>query len=273
MFNKTIDSLALPDRPDSFGLLRRMIVRFGVGRSVAALTVLCMAGSLGLTFAIHYAMSSTASSVSLMIATLVPALLTPPLAWSAMQLISRLDRSERTHHYLASHDSLTDLCNRREFFRRISQLYDRAYADDGRLWLLMLDLDRFKAVNEQWGHLAGDRVLRMVADLCRAEARPSDVLGRYGGDEFALLIAGADRETVLALAKRLHTRITSTPLALSDRSRIDIMLSVGIAPFEARECSLDQAIARADEALRHAKRIGRNRICIADGEQCVPLAA
>lgn len=254
-------------------LFRRMVVNLGVLRSVLILTALCMSMSITLAVGMNLIIEAPISGRGLMTAALIPAMLAPPISWIALQLISTLDRSERAQQYLASHDTLTELCNRREFFRRMSRIHDAAYSSGDDIWLMMLDLDQFKQINERWGHLAGDRAIRLVADMCRAETRPTDVIGRYGGDEFALLLVGAERNTVLELAKRLRERISATPLVLSDHDRLEIRLSIGLAHIDARECSLDQAIARADEAMRHAKRIGRNRICVAEGKDCVPLAA
>jgi diguanylate cyclase (GGDEF)-like protein len=268
----TLDSLSEAS-PPMLSLFRRMVVTLGVPRSVLLLTALCILLSLALSLGLGLALDASMTVRSLAMAALIPALLAPPLSWVALQLISTLDRSERTQHYLASHDSLTELCNRREFFQRMSRIHDASYSSGQDIWLLMLDLDQFKQLNDRWGHLAGDRAIRLVADICRAETRPTDVVGRYGGDEFALLIVGQERSTVLDLAKRLRERVSATPLVLSDHDRLEIRLSIGLTHIDARGCSLDQAIARADEAMRQAKRLGRNRICIAEGKDCVPLAA
>lgn len=259
--------------PPVLSLFRRMVVQLGVTKSVLLLTLLCMAMSITMALGLNLILEAPITMRGLMTSALIPALLAPPIAWIALQLISTLDRSERAQQYLACHDTLTELCNRREFFRRMSRIHDSAYSSGQDMWLLMLDLDQFKQINERWGHLAGDRAIRLVADICRAETRPTDVVGRYGGDEFALLLVGAQRNAALELAQRLRARIIATPLVLSDHDRLEIRLSIGLAHIDASACSVDQAIARADEAMRHAKRLGRNRICVAEGKDCVPLAA
>jgi diguanylate cyclase (GGDEF)-like protein len=143
----------------------------------------------------------------------------------------------------------------------------------------MLDMDRLKLINDEHGHLAGDRAIRQIADLCRAETRPGDVLGRYGGDEFALLIVGLDREAAGSIATRLRERIARSPLHLSDGRSLTLSASIGLAPLvcpgatDLACLTLDKAIGRADDALREAKRLGRDRVCVAEPRACERLAA
>ncbi|MCM5569536.1 GGDEF domain-containing protein [Burkholderiaceae bacterium FT117] len=264
------------DSPRILALFRRMIVKFGVARSVIAMTLTSLAMSLAGSALLRTLLGSGIEQKDVVVAALLPMLIAPPLAWMGINLISRLDRSERAQQHLATHDSLTELCNRREFFQRMARVHERAHREGRPAWLLMLDLDRFKAINDECGHLAGDRAIRQVADLCRAETRPGDVLGRYGGDEFALVVVGLDREAAGSIAARLRQRITATPLILSDGRRLALSTSIGLAALVSPDSpglTLDRSIGQADDALREAKRLGRDRICVAAGERCEPLAA
>jgi len=268
-----------PESPRVLLLYRRMIVELGVSRSVIVLTLAAVTLSLTLALLIRTATGAPLDLARLLPAALIPMLIVPPLSWLSIDLIHRLDRSERAQQHLATHDSLTELCNRREFFQRMARVHERAHRDGQPAWLLMLDMDRFKQLNDDCGHLAGDRAIRQIADLCRAETRPGDVLGRYGGDEFALLIVGLDREAAGSLAARLRERIARTPLHLPDGRSLTLSASIGLAPLvcpgstDAACRTLDKAMGRADEALRNAKRQGRDRICVAEPRACEPLAA
>jgi len=267
------------DPPRVLLLHRSLIARLGVCRSVLALTIAAVTLSVALSALMRAATGAPLGGASLVPAALIPALLVPLLSWLSIDLISRLDHSERAQQYLATHDSLTELCNRREFFQRMARLHERARRDGQPAWLLMLDLDRFKAINDECGHIAGDRAIRLIADLCRAETRPGDVLGRYGGDEFALVIVGLEREAACSIAARLRERITATPLGLDDGRRVALSASIGLAPLvcpgtaDPACLTLDKAMGRADEALRKAKRLGRDRICVAEPRACEQLAA
>lgn len=273
------DASLPPESPRVLVLYRRLIVALGVPRSVLALTIAVVGLSLSLAVLIRAATGASPDPARLLPAALIPILIVPPLSWLSIGLIARLDRSERAQQHLATHDSLTELCNRREFFQRMARVHERARRDARPAWLLMLDMDRFKQINDEFGHLAGDRAIRQVADLCRAETRPGDVLGRYGGDEFALLIVGLDRGAAGSLAARLRERIVGTPLHLPDGRSLTLSASIGLAPLACPGAidpaclTLDKAIGRADDALRQAKRLGRDRICVAEPRGCETLAA
>jgi diguanylate cyclase (GGDEF)-like protein len=246
--------------------LRRTIVGLGVGSSVGFVTLAAIVLSLTLSSSLRWLAGSPIDAVGLAVAAIVPLCLAPPLTWGVMQLVVRLDRSERLQQYLATHDPLTGLCNRREFFLRVHRVHEHARRSGDPGWLMMLDLDRFKLINDDLGHLAGDRAIRHVADLCRAETRPGDVLGRYGGDELALLIVGVDRDAALSVAERLRARIAGEALVLADGRSVSVTASIGLAPLDRQAETLDRTLARADEALRDAKRLGRDGICVSEAE-------
>lgn len=180
-------------------------------------------------------------------------------------IVSTLDITERKRLNdelvrLAATDFLTGLPNRREFMTRLNDEQARLQRDvGGRAAVLMLDIDHFKDINDAHGHDRGDAVLRHLAGLMRDSQRKIDMLGRVGGEEFAILLPGADMEAARAFAERLRQRIADTPLPHNGDS-IAVTVSIGLASLDAADRSGDAALVRADQALYRAKHGGRNRV-------------
>lgn len=172
----------------------------------------------------------------------------------------RRRNAERIEH-MASHDDLTDLPNRRLFATRLREAL--AFAD-GSVALMSLDLDRFKRVNDRLGHPAGDALLKAVANRLRAELRREDMVARFGGDEFAVLLApafGQDKLHLAQYAERVAARIIailSAPFAING-DRTEIGVSVGITISATQQADPDTMLVEADLALYEAKRSGRGR--------------
>jgi diguanylate cyclase (GGDEF)-like protein len=168
------------------------------------------------------------------------------------------DRLER----LAAVDPLTDAYNRRFGLGRLREEYSRAVRAENPLGVLMLDLDHFKAVNDTYGHLVGDRVLRAVAKACRRVIREGDVLVRYGGEEFLVLLPGAGPEDVAEAGERIRRAVEET-VVLDGEQRIAITVSLGGTTYTDASTTPDMLVATADELLYEAKGAGRNRVQVA----------
>ncbi|MNY40762.1 putative diguanylate cyclase AdrA [compost metagenome] len=125
--------------------------------------------------------------------------------------------------------------------------------------VLMCDLDHFKSINDRWGHATGDLALRHFADILRAQLRKSDMAGRVGGEEFAVILSGANLTEATAFARRVQQQLAQNPLQHGDQC-IAMTLSIGIAVLTASDTSVDAALSRSDMALYRAKSSGRNRI-------------
>ena len=231
-------------------LARWWILRLGVRNSVIAVTVPTIAMSVALTTLLLALLDAPFAATSFFIAAVVPATLAPPITWLLVDLIVRLDRNERIQRYLATHDPLTDLYNRREFFKRALRVHERSRRSGVGGSLMMVNVDHLKPINDEWGHQAGDRALRHVADLCRAETRAGDVLARYGGGEIAILISGIEPSVAQAIAGRLRERIAGTPLSLGSGRRLTVTVHIGVAPLDPVNETLERTLARADQALR-----------------------
>jgi diguanylate cyclase (GGDEF)-like protein len=162
---------------------------------------------------------------------------------------------------LATTDFLTGLPNRREFMGQLERELARLQRSVGDCAaVLMLDIDHFKTINDRYGHATGDDVLRHMAGLMRAGQRKIDTMGRVGGEEFAVLLPGADKAAAAAYAERLRQKVADTPLVLETGEEIRITVSIGIAALSPGDPTADAALIRADKALYGAKEAGRNRV-------------
>jgi diguanylate cyclase (GGDEF)-like protein/PAS domain S-box-containing protein len=165
---------------------------------------------------------------------------------------------------LAITDALTDLYNRRGLFELGRREVERARRFGRPLAAILLDLDDLKRVNDTYGHAVGDQVLVGVAARCRQELREVDLLGRYGGDEFAILLPESDLAGARLVAERLRGRIGYTALN-TERGPITMTLSLGVVALNGRCTDLEALLERADQALYVAKQTGRDRVCVWQG--------
>ncbi len=160
----------------------------------------------------------------------------------------------------ATHDGLTGLWNRTSILEILEKEAARTTREGTPLALLMADLDYFKRINDTYGHPAGDTVLRESARRLRANVRTYDAIGRYGGEEFLVVLPGCDRSNGLIQAERLRQAVNSEPIRAAE-SDIDVTCSLGLS-WQDRWAAADSKalLQAADEALYNAKRAGRNRV-------------
>lgn len=165
---------------------------------------------------------------------------------------------------MAVRDSLTGLLNRRRLHERLKEEISRSARYHHPLSLLMIDVDHFKRYNDTYGHQQGDELLRILAATLLQNVRQSDIVGRYGGEEFAVVLPETDKESAYILARRLCEVVADTPFpgypgGLPEQCTI----SIGVASYPDDALSLSELVAAADEALYRAKRSGRNRVVVA----------
>lgn len=173
--------------------------------------------------------------------------------------ISQRKRQEDELKRLANTDPLTGVCNRRAFMAHLSAELARVQRYGHSAAVLMLDLDHFKTVNDRYGHAAGDAVLQRFTELTAALLRQTDILGRLGGEEFAVLLPQTDEAGACGLAERIRVRVASQPIDYDGRT-IPITVSIGVALLEVTDPRADMVLIRADQALYRAKQGGRNRV-------------
>ena len=165
-------------------------------------------------------------------------------------------------HDLASTDALTGLPNRRQLMTALEREMKLASRSGRPLSLALVDVDRFKSVNDRFGHNAGDQVLKAIADELRRVTRGGDLLGRFGGEEFAILMPDTNIKEAEFACERLRASIAGREIGLDDGTTIRVTISTGVAPLAGEEESAP-FIARADSALYTAKADGRNLVRLA----------
>ena len=174
-----------------------------------------------------------------------------------------LQSMAETLNELASTDTLTGLPNRRSFMHGINTLYTAVLQGQGKAGVvMMLDIDRFKRVNDTYGHATGDEVLKHIARLIQSSVRSADMPGRYGGEEFVVLQPHTTLAEGMATAERIRRQVEETPIDV-DGQVIRVTISIGVARVSAHHPP-KAALQLADQALYEAKNSGRNKVCLAE---------
>ena len=179
------------------------------------------------------------------------------------QMIESTRADKARFEVLALTDPLTQTHNRRALMERLTSELERARRYALHLSVLMVDLDHFKAINDSYGHVVGDEVLRGVSRVLQREARAVDVVARFGGEEFVVVLPETGEDGAVALAERIRARVEETPpVTGGEYGWLRVTVSIGVATVPSpRVNSPEELIAVADEALYRAKAQGRNRVC------------
>jgi two-component system cell cycle response regulator len=178
-----------------------------------------------------------------------------------MKFLSGADLESQYHetiYRMTITDGLTGVHNKRYLVEQLDRELSRATRHERPLTLVMCDIDHFKVVNDDFGHLAGDHVLKEVAQLMKARIRPDDVLARYGGEELAIILPETDLAGGVLIAEALRELVAAARFVFEDED-IDVTVSCGVAELDPTWSSYD-FVKAADEQLYQAKRAGRNRV-------------
>jgi diguanylate cyclase (GGDEF)-like protein len=175
------------------------------------------------------------------------------------------DLDESFHENLMSsalRDGLTRLFNKRYFLERLDSELKFAQRHHASLSLLMLDLDHFKKINDTNGHLAGDKVLTTIANVLSKTVRNEDVVARFGGEEFAIILRAIEIDSAQLMAERVRKLVEGATIQLDGGKELHATVSIGVATFPTTPCkTLEDLVEAADKALYRAKHDGRNRVC------------
>jgi diguanylate cyclase (GGDEF)-like protein len=183
----------------------------------------------------------------------------------------RADRFAREMALLVNVDALTGLATRRAFLEQLDVMAATAQRVKQPLTLAMIDIDHFKPINDQYGHAVGDAMLMAIGAACRTAVRSNDVIGRLGGEEFAMLMPLTDQETAYRIVDRLREAVAAISIPTGDGTSVSVTISIGMAMFAGQQ--IDRLLLDADRALYSAKKTGRNRVVLAERSRTpVPLS-
>jgi diguanylate cyclase (GGDEF)-like protein len=186
-------------------------------------------------------------------------------AMEKVALRRQIERQRRELERLATTDVLTGVFNRRVLLERLELELRRCRRYGSRVCVLLLDVDHFKRVNDSYGHLAGDAVLVALGQILRTRVRGTDVAGRYGGEEFCVVLPETDLEAGRELAERLRQRVAAEAFRAGGGAAFRVTCSVGVAQFDSARQKVTDLLQAADAALYRAKQQGRDRVCVAEG--------
>ncbi|WP_313496191.1 GGDEF domain-containing protein [Pseudoxanthomonas mexicana] len=186
------------------------------------------------------------------------------LGESILKFISHSSVEARYHeeiYQLATHDALTEMYNRRHFIETVEKEIARAMRHQRALTMCIIDVDLFKPINDRYGHISGDQVLKQIAGLVRRHVRNDDAAARIGGEEFAVLLPECGPEAAYGFAERLREAVEAVVFRPGGQPQ-RITVSIGIAALTPERDTVSRMMAAADAALYRAKSEGRNRVCI-----------
>ena len=171
-------------------------------------------------------------------------------------------RIYKVAQHQATTDSLTGVYNRRGLYDKARVDFIKSISRSQPFTSIMIDLDHFKSINDTYGHAVGDQVLRELAKRCKSCVRDIDIVGRYGGEEFLIVLPDTSAETGLIVAERLRSAIANRPMLVGEDISLNVTASLGVAEKQNTTTSLEMVILRADQAMYIAKHKGRNRVAI-----------
>ena len=171
------------------------------------------------------------------------------------RLIKKLDEARQTIEKIAITDHLTEVFNRRHIMSRFEEEFEKVKRLKENVSCIMADIDNFKAINDSYGHLVGDHVLKVISHRIRNTVRAYDILGRYGGEEFLIIMPETSLEDARGLAERIRTHVREEQI-----SNVTVTMSLGVVCVDESDRSVDDIIRRADENLYKAKKGGKDRV-------------
>ena len=181
-----------------------------------------------------------------------------------IDLQEKLLQAQQELHYMATHDNLSGLQNRYAILEALRRELSRARREGREVGIILADIDHFKRINDSLGHLAGDAVLREVAARLRKHVRPYDYVGRYGGEEFLVVLPECPLRATQGAAERMQKAVFQEPVLLAE-GPVNVTISLGVTGYSQGETDELQALIRAaDGALYRAKAAGRNRVMVAE---------
>lgn len=245
--------------PPGKNLLITLLRRFGVWRVTFIATMLVIFASSFLAGMTLLIVEGELPFIGMLLAILIPLLLAPVSLYNNFKLVHRLDVTEEQLRLLSHTDELTGVFNRRYFFEQAAREFERGKRHNRKFSVAILDFDNFKDINDIYSHLAGDAVLKHVAQICMAGLRQMDIFARYGGDEFIFLLPDTNAQEAKECLDRILEQIGSSGFQFAGHT-ISIRVSMGVSVFRENMTDFNTLMREADFALYAAKHQGGMRV-------------
>jgi len=242
---------------------------FGMGRyrSVLAITLFSVLMSVMITGVIMTAFWWEGRDVllkAMLVGAIVPGIVAPLASSFVVKLLLELEDLQTQLLEMVNRDPLTKVYSRRYLLDCLETEPARTLLSDEPMSLLILDVDHFKSINDRHGHGNGDIVLKKIAQICESTLRPQDVLARFGGEEFVVLLPNTPLLEACHVAERLRENVAATTIELTSGESISSTISIGISPFVPPDPKCINLLSRADKGLYKSKENGRNQWAVAD---------
>lgn len=244
--------------------MRAIIRKLGRVKTVVALTLASVLASVLVTYILallsqYIVEGPVRFDIFIAVSILVPATVAPFFCWPLVSLVLKIDMLEAEMRRQVTYDELTSLYTRRALLQAAETYLELAEREQRVFSILVIDLDKFKAINDSYGHAAGDEVLRSFSQATEEVLRRSDIIGRTGGEEFAAVLPNTSKEEAYELGERLHSKIRNSSVQYEGES-ICYTVSMGIASSTVgTRANLEEMFKQADKALYMAKEANRNQ--------------
>ncbi|OUR73664.1 hypothetical protein A9Q78_03045 [Methylophaga sp. 41_12_T18] len=239
--------------------MRHFFGQLGQLKSVCLFTAFAIVMSLFLTFLFLMAFDHDPTALQIyVIAAIIPVIIAPIMSTFIIRLFLQVHQLELKMREFAHKDSLTGLQTRRAWFECAKSYYALAIRQKSPFTILMVDLDDFKQINDNYGHSTGDKVISQFSELATKVARESDLIARFGGEEFVFLLPNTNSLNAFSLCERIHHEIRQN-MVMQEDIEVNFTVSIGLIAFNPKDpISLDTLISQADDALYQAKSRGKN---------------
>lgn len=239
--------------------LKQIVLKNGLAKTVVLLTLISVIFSVLIAFLVGELFFSVSTKRSLVLSVLTPLIIAPLVSVPFVKLLFQIHALETKMRELATVDALTGLQNRRSFIEQTQFSYSKAVRENQSFCVLLVDLDLFKQINDQYGHVTGDAVLVLFGQIVKKISRESDVSGRIGGEEFCFFLPNASIDQGEIFANRLHAFVREASVD-SNHPPVHFSVSIGlVASYGKNGRSIEELMQLADQAMYEAKKLGRNQ--------------
>ncbi len=243
-----------------YRISRFLLSKYSIGTIVILCTLMSIFLSLVIgLLVIYFGDQHQCAGILLTMHIVTPALVAPLITFPYIKSVYEIDLLRKQLDKLARIDELTGISNRRFFYEQAESVIQRSNRLEEPVSLMFIDIDYFKNINDTHGHDTGDKTLQLVADILKSQIRTYDIIGRYGGEEFLLLLPNTALENSEKIAERLRSVVEKSAIIIGDK-KINVTVSVGLTNKTGNNITLESLVTMADNGVYMAKEAGRNNI-------------